>query len=136
VRRFKTGTLACVTGGLLAVVAAVPPAASAYEWDIAKRGNPPGGMPCAKTSRSKVCFQTKGDKIWVLDRKRDGRSALGAWGVDGRFGYCRNRSKYGNWARCNKDFPEYTDVKFLAGTYNKSGPGPDDHIYWYRGGTG
>lgn len=66
----KKRTLALVTSGLLVVAAALPAAASAYEWDIAmKRGNPPSGMPCVKTKRSKVCFQSKGDKIWVKDRK-------------------------------------------------------------------
>jgi hypothetical protein len=125
--------LACVTSGLLVAAAALPSTASAqdYEWDKATPGDPPSGMECVGTSRSEVCFETEGDEIWVQDEKRDGRSALAAWAVDGRFGYCRNWSGYSSWAVCNKNFPEYTDVEFLAGTYNKSGPGPDDHIYWY-----
>jgi hypothetical protein len=126
----KKRTVALVTFGLLVAAAAVPSAASAYEWDIAKRGNPPSGMPCVDTSRAQVCFQSYGDKVWVQDEKRDGRSALGQWDVDGRYGFCRNRSKYDNWARCNKNFPEGVTVKFAAGTYNKSGPGPNDHIYY------
>ena len=130
-------TVALVTSGLLVAAAALPSAASAqdYEWDIAEEGNPPSGMTCVETFRSEVCFQTKGDKVWVQDTEPDSRSALAAWAVDGRFGYCRNRSGFESWARCNKDFPEYTDVEFLAGTYNKSGPGgPDDYIHkhWSR----
>ena len=137
----KKLTLACVTAGLLVATAALPSSASAIpcaegedatcEWDIAKPADEPlGGMPCVATSRSEVCFEIEGDEIWVQDQERDGRSAIAFWATDGpRSGYCRNRSKFGNWAYCNKNFPEKTDVTLLAGTYNKSGPGPNDHIY-------
>lgn len=60
------------------------------------------------TPEAWVGVRAYGDYIYVMDRKRDGRSAVGFWhDTDGdRAGVCRNIHGAGTTIRCNKNFPE------------------------------
>lgn len=98
------------------------PSALSYEWDIAKPGRYPGGLPCAKTTGSWVCFQSKGEKFWVKDIAGDEMSAIAKWRLPQqgtREGYCRNRLGVGHWGYCNKSFLEGRLVHWWAARYDR-----------------
>jgi len=102
-----------------------------YEWNIAKRANPPAGLICPTLrvggeNRVFACFERDGDKIWVLDTGRgDGRSATGAWKnyVNGRLyrhGACVNKLGTGNWGVCDKNMRESSTIYMYACNYETS----------------
>jgi hypothetical protein len=115
-RRLLLGALAA---GALTLTSAS--AAAAYEWDVAKPGSVPDGLPCTETARARVCFEHHGDKLWVKDRKGDGVSAIAKWRVtyNSREGYCRNRLGAGRWGVCNKNFLENVWVDWWATVYDR-----------------
>lgn len=69
----------------------------------------------------KVCFKTNGDQVWVLDREPDGASAVGyIQGPGGNYSYyCVNSLGAGNWAHCDRDFPE--NAYYVYRGYTKNG---------------
>jgi hypothetical protein len=95
--------------------------ALAYEWDIAKPGNPPSGMPCAKATGVIVCFESEGEEIWVKDTDSDEMSAVAKWRAPNanREGYCRNKSKVGTWAYCDKSFLEGRLFEWWGARYDR-----------------
>ncbi|MFI5801225.1 hypothetical protein [Streptomyces sp. NPDC051561] len=56
-------------------------------------------------------FQAAGDKWWVLDDVKDGKSVAVLWtnyrnGKEYRSGVCKNSNKAPSWATCNKNYYE------------------------------
>lgn len=99
-----------------------PGAAFAYsfEWDDAVADSPGSDyLECTSTTGSYVCFQPYGDKIWVLDTKADGYSAVARWYTDyGRWGTCRNSLGSDQWGVCNKDMAEDGIIYYRASRYD------------------
>jgi hypothetical protein len=93
--------------------------AAAYEWQIAKPGRYPGKLSCAApTTGARVCFEFKGDKIWVKDTDQDALSAIAKWRKGGREGYCRNKLGFRKWGVCDTNFAEKGSVFFWAARYD------------------
>jgi hypothetical protein len=93
-----------------------------FEWTNAKHRPFPGGrMRCAKKRGARVCYQERGDKLWVKDTRKDGNSAVGKWEVriDRRRGYCRNRHGVGSWGVCNEQFHEGIAIELTAGMFDR-----------------
>lgn len=121
---FATATipLAALTLG------AIPVSAShyGYEYNYAKRVTEEAGYTrCLGTTGAHVCYQEVGDKWWVRDTERDGRSAVVDWSNGTsrdhqRWGSCRNKDGAETRRLCNKDYPEGSYLKFRACTYNAS----------------
>lgn len=98
------------------------PSALAYEWDIAKPGKPPRGLPCVKATGATACFQHRGDRFWVKDTMPDAMSAIAKWELNHNAatqGYCRNRLKAGRWGYCDKAFHEGALVGWWAARYDR-----------------
>ncbi len=81
-----------------------------------------------------VCFQKKGDKLWVKDTKKDGRIAVGYWGYIGK-GWadhtCSNELGSGQWGICNYNMKEGKSLSFKSGVAKKGSPKNP----YYMGGT-
>ena len=72
-------------------------------------------MPCISTRGSKACFKAKGDKIYVLDTKKDGYRAVSSWYTSyGRKGTCHNPLGKGKWGVCNYNMKEGKEIWWLA----------------------
>jgi len=93
----------------------------AYEWRIAKADTYPGGLRCAKTTGSIVCYERTGDKVWVKDTLADGTSAVAKWSFSfgSRVGYCRNRLGASRWGVCDHEFDEEFTFQWWAARYDK-----------------
>lgn len=72
-----------------------------------------------------ACYKANGDYLYVKDTKSDGYAAVAEWhilGFEGRTGSCVNKWGAGEWAVCNKDFPENRDLEVLGALYNNGNP--------------
>lgn len=108
--------------------------AATWEWNesSAERSssyvNNVGGTWCATYVNgsgqvvSVTCFTNVGDRIFVKDALKDGKSAVGHWKLrdSSRTGACVNRAGSGKWVECNKDFPE-SDAIWMSAGYWKGG---------------
>jgi hypothetical protein len=89
-------------------------------WHTAKAAHFPGHLPCTKTEGSTVCFQRKGDKVWVKDTLGDSFSAISKAQFP-RFGieyYCRNKLGTGRWGVCNERLQNGPTFYFWAARYD------------------
>lgn len=94
---------------------------NSYEWDTAVAGTPPATFSggCVTMTGAKSCYETYGDKWWVLDTAADGHSATASWenylknDLDGwdpwRHGSCVNKLGKDHWGVCNKNYYENDD---------------------------
>jgi hypothetical protein len=76
-----------------------------------------------------------GDYVYVRDDCYDGRAAVGkvTWDSAGEAIrlICRNSEGYGNWARCDWDWPEDEVKSLVAGVHN----GNTGYLSWDHGRT-
>lgn len=88
----------------------------------------------AENSHVKVCFGAPADKLYVLDKAGDGRSAYGRFdtGWVGDEKACRNKHGKGKWVVCDYDLPEYIMAKFQGFTQDNEGffNREQDHTGW------
>ena len=120
-----------------AITAVAAPAASADESadpDYVKTGTRVSGPAnaCsdgsnARNGHVKVCFAEVGDKLYVYDADRDGRSAYGEFDehftafAGGDYKACRNPYGEGTWAVCSYSILPNTRVKFFGYTRDNKG---------------
>ena len=88
----------------------------------------------AENTHVKVCFGATADKLYVLDKDNDGRSAYGRFDT-GWVGYqkaCRNKYGQGKWVVCDYDLTEGIMAKFQGFTQDNEGIfNPEhDHTGW------
>lgn len=128
------GTVPLVAGS---VAFAAPAAADEYpDPDYVKIGTRVSGPngSCADGKKASndhvvVCFKEYGDKLYVKDAKKDGRSAYGEFDEHyttfngGDYKSCRNPYGVGTWAVCDYAIAENTRVKFFGYTRDNEGAG-------------
>lgn len=74
-----------------------------------------------------VCFASSGDKLYVRDVSKDGRSAYGEFDEHytsfsgGDYKTCRNPHGYNTWAVCDYTILANTRVKFFGYTRDNEG---------------
>jgi hypothetical protein len=91
-------------------------------WHTAKAARYPGNLPCAKTTGATVCFQRKGEKVWVKDTRRDSLSAISKakFPLFRTEFYCRNKLGSGRWGVCNENLLNGSPFYFWAARYDGS----------------
>jgi hypothetical protein len=84
-------------------------------------GSPPSSAPCVSTTGVKACFQASGDIWWVRDTKADDSTPAAEWAATdySRYGECLNKSGYGTWVICNKNYKEGLKITLFGTTYGK-----------------
>ncbi|MFE3019361.1 hypothetical protein [Streptomyces sp. NPDC059256] len=124
-KRLAASLTAAFTLGVGLVATAPQALAAGYETDRAVRtsANPnyeaPGwwfqGAGPTGHGGGVVAFQSNGDKWWVADTQRDGKSVAVRWKnfVNGslyREGVCINSNSAPSWATCNKNYREDSTI--------------------------
>ena len=115
-----------VTAGVFAYGGPAQAAPPPTEYDTAVVASPSAVPNTVSRTGAKVGFDPAGDILWVYDSEADGASAVMVWkdyldngsGNFERSGVCRNSSGYGTWAKCNKNLPEGSTIKYQAATLN------------------
>lgn len=127
-------TAALITG--LTSVAVPAQAAPAEQTTARAAAGYPASLPSGCNKKSArgnshlvVCSQPYGDRIWVYDGAKDGRSAVAVWkGVDfDRSCRCINSLGRGHWGYCDYNFPEGHAIG-LSGYTQNGGKGKQYNI--------
>ncbi len=112
----KSVSSAVISAASLAVVGGMAFATPAYA------AGPPPYSPCSIGKGGKACFQAKGDKIWLLDKKKDGNYVRafvrGQWGNPKD---CKSHKGKGHWKVCNYNWPESATVGFSVAAIKPNG---------------
>ncbi|WP_200258759.1 hypothetical protein [Streptomyces sp. HSG2] len=104
-RNLIRGISALISALLMALFLQAPPASAA--------------TTCASVSGAKACFESYGDHIYLYDTAADGAHPevyfiLENAGYAVAFGWCRQTGGNNTVADCNFDFPESSNVHFIA----------------------
>lgn len=137
---FNKAAILTVVGALLLVGGSASPAYAVADSDvrIGTRVSDANGScnagDIAENTHVKVCFGAAEDKLYVMDKDNDGRSAYGRFdtGWVGPAKACRNPYGQGTWVVCDYDLPEYIMAKFQGFTQDNQGFfNPEhDHTGW------
>lgn len=77
-----------------------------------------------------VCFQPKGDVMWVKDTRKDGYAAAAVYETSyGRKGKCFNVNGAGTLDSCNFNMAEGKTIRFWAVDVEKT-PFGDNYYFW------
>ncbi|MEU5942613.1 hypothetical protein ABZ807_26360 [Micromonospora sp. NPDC047548] len=127
VRNFMRALTALVGGISIVMAASSPAAAITYEKNIGTKTMVGPSywqsgywfQGAERTSNNLGVFQANGDKWWVLDNIKDGKSVVVVWynyrnGSLIRTGECKNNHGAPSWAVCDKDY--YEDSTLWAKT--------------------
>ncbi|MEO3748778.1 hypothetical protein [Plantactinospora sp. B5E13] len=120
--------LASVAASIAVVMAVSSPAAAvSYEKNVGTytTASPNYGasghwvQSVNNTSNHLAVFQAEGDRWWILDNVKDGKSVVVVWynyrnGTLYRTGECKNNHGAPSWAVCNKNY--YEDSTIYAKT--------------------
>lgn len=123
-----TKALLAVTGAILLFAVTAVPAQAATTWSTGVHITPYPSQSSvdidtgARWSKGEcpdvaaASIRMKGDLVYVMDKCKDGLSAIGVWKDDksGREYICRNSLGYREIVKCDFDWPERNGT-FLAG---------------------
>lgn len=111
---------ACAVAGLSVAVAAPAQAAESFKVGTLVSGaNGACQKYMAANNHVKVCFEPYGEKLYVQDRAKDGRSAIGELYFSSVG--CRNKFGVDTWVVCDYDIPEGWHTTMVGSTRDFEG---------------